>query len=98
MTKILGYNKKEIDRIYIHTTTIVTILSLIIILPIIDASLNLIWHMMMRKYTGWIPCVIQWDVYLKVVIIGIVTYSLVALQLRRQTDRVSLSDALKNVE
>ncbi len=98
MTKILGYNKKEIDRIYIHTTTIVTILSLIVSLPLIDVALNWIWHQMMSEFTGWIPCVIQWDIYLKVVVIGIVTYALVVLLLRRQTDRVSLSDALKNVE
>ncbi len=98
MTKILGYNKKEIDRIYIHTTTIVTILSLIISLPIIREALNLIWHLMMSRFTGWIPCVIKWDVYLKVVVIGIVTYYLVVLLLRRQTDKVSLSEALKNVE
>lgn len=98
MTKIIGYNKKEINRIYIHTTTIVTIISLLVSLPLIDLSLGWIWHAMMSGFTGWIPCVIQWDVYLKVVVIGIVTYAVVALFLRRQTDKVSLSDALKNVE
>lgn len=98
MAKILGYNKGEINRIYIHTTTIVTIVSLIIILPIINILLSLVWHTMMSRFTGWIPCVVQWNVYLKVVIIGIVTYALVALLLMRQTNKVPLADALKNVE
>ncbi|MCM1529744.1 MAG: ABC transporter permease [Alistipes sp.] len=98
MTKILGYNKKEIDRIYIHTTTIVTILSLIISLPIVDSALNLIWHGMMSEYTGWIPFFVQWYVYLRVVIIGILTYAVVAVLLRRQINKIPLSDALKNVE
>lgn len=98
MTKILGYHKKEINRIYIHTTTIVTIISLILSLPIINALLNVLWHIMMQRYTGWIPCVVQWDVYLKVVVIGVVTYALVALLLMRQTNKVPLADALKNVE
>lgn len=98
MTKILGYNKKEIDRIYIHTTSIVTIISLIASLPVINVSLNRIWHMMMLEYTGWIPCVIQWTVYLRVVVIGIITYAVVALLLMRQTNKVPLADALKNAE
>ncbi len=98
IVKILGYEKREINRIYIHTTTIVTIASLIAVLPIIHVLLNLVWHMMMQEYTGWIPCVVNWSVYLKVVIIGIVTYAVVAALLMRQTNKIPLSDALKNVE
>lgn len=98
MTKILGYSKKEIDRIYIHTTSIVTVISLILSLPLVAVLLNWIWHMMMLEYTGWIPCVIPWTVYLRVVVIGILTYAVVALLLRRQINSVPMSDALKNVE
>lgn len=98
ITKILGYQKKEINRIYIHTTTIVTIISLIAVLPIIYILLNWVWHIMMTRFTGWIPCVVQWDVYLKVIIIGIVTYAVVAVLLMRKTNKIPLGDALKNVE
>ncbi|MGN1133416.1 MAG: FtsX-like permease family protein [Oscillospiraceae bacterium] len=98
MTKILGYNKKEINSLYIHTTTIVTIVSLIAVLPIISIFLNYVWHVMMMEFTGWIPCVIEWNVYLKVIIIGIVTYFFVALMLMRKTNKIPLEDALKNAE
>ena len=98
ITKILGYQKKEINQIYIHTTTIVTIVSLIAVLPIIYVLLNWVWHIMMTRFTGWIPCVVQWDVYLKVIIIGIVTYAVVAVLLMRKTNKIPLGDALKNVE
>lgn len=98
ITKILGYEKREINRIYIHTTTIVTIISLIAVLPVIHVLLDLVWHMMMQEYTGWIPCVVNWSVYAKVIIIGIATYAVVAALLMRQTNKISLSDALKNVE
>lgn len=98
IAKILGYEKREINRIYIHTTTIVTIISLIAVLPIIHTLLSLVWHMMMQEYTGWIPCVVNWSVYVKVVIIGIITYAVVAALLMRQTNKIPLSDALKNVE
>lgn len=98
IAKILGYEKREINRIYIHTTTIVTIFSLIAVLPIIHLLLNWVWHAMMSGYTGWIPCVVQWSTYCKVVVAGIVTYALVAALLMRQTRKVPLADALKNVE
>lgn len=98
IAKILGYEKREINRIYIHTTTIVTIVSLLAILPIIHVLLNLVWHMMMQEYTGWIPCVVNWSVYFKVVVIGIITYAVVAALLMRQINKIPLSDALKNVE
>jgi putative ABC transport system permease protein len=52
----------------------------------------------MGEYTGWIPLVIKWSVYAKVVIMGIVTYAVVALMLMRKTDKIPMSDALKNVE
>ena len=98
IAKILGYEKREIDRLYIHTTTIVTIVSLLVVLPIIHMLLSLVWHMMMQEYTGWIPCVVNGSVYFKVVIIGIITYAAVAALLMRQTNKIPLSDALKNVE
>ena len=98
LAKILGYEKWEINKIYIHTTTIVTIVSLIAVLPIIHLLLNWVWHTMMAGYTGWIPCVVQWSTYFKVVVIGIITYAVVAALLMRQTRKVPLADALKNVE
>lgn len=98
IAKILGYEKREINRIYIHTTTIVTIVSLVAVLPIIHVLLNMVWHMMMLEYTGWIPCVVQGSTYCKVVVIGIITYAVVAALLMRQTNKIPLSDALKNVE
>lgn len=98
IAKILGYEKREINRIYIHTTTIVTIVSLIAVLPIIHLLLNWVWHAMMSGYTGWIPCVVQWSTYCKVVAAGIITYAVVAAMLMRQTNKIPLADALKNVE
>ena len=98
VTKILGYNNHEINKVYIHTTTAVTILSLILVLPFIDMLITVIWHAMMQEYTGWIPCYIPMSVYLKVIVIGVVTYAVVALLLMRQTNKVPLEEALKNVE
>ena len=75
-----------------------TIISLIAVLPIINVILNWVWHIMMSRFTGWIPCVVQWTVYFKVIVIGIVTYAVVAALLMRKTNKIPMSDALKNVE
>ncbi|MGN0482498.1 MAG: FtsX-like permease family protein, partial [Lachnospiraceae bacterium] len=77
ITKILGYEKKEINSIYIHTTTIVTIVSLVLVIPLVSVALNLVWHLMMQTYSGWLPCVISNTVYLKVIVTGVVTYAIV---------------------
>ena len=45
-----------------------------------------------------IPCVVQGSMYCKVVVIGIITYAVVAALLMRQTKKIPLADALKNVE
>ena len=68
------------------------------VLPLINVLLDKVWHIMMMQFTGWIPCVVQWTVYLKVVVIGIVTYAVVAALLMRKTNKIPLGDALKNVE
>ena len=68
------------------------------VLPLINVLLDKVWHIMMMQFTGWIPCVAQWTVYLKVVVIGIVTYAVVAALLMHKTNRIPLGDALKNVE
>lgn len=98
MTKILGYSKREINGIYIHTTTIVTIVSLLVALPIVVKLMDYVWHAMMVNYSGWIPCTTSPDIFVKVLVIGIVSYALCALLLTRQTNKVPLEEALKNVE
>lgn len=98
MAKILGYSKREINGVYIHTTSIVTIISLIIGLPIVGKLVGVLWHVMMVNYSGWIPYEISGDVYIKTFITGLLSYVLCALLLTRQTQKVNLEEALKNVE
>jgi putative ABC transport system permease protein len=52
----------------------------------------------MLEYIGYIPLYIEWTVYAKVVIIGIITYAVVAILLMKKTDKIPMTDALKNVE
>ena len=98
MTKILGYKNNEINSLYIHTTSIVAILSLIISLPLVDKAMDFVWRMMMTDYTGWLPYKGPMSVFVQTFVIGLVTYIIVALLLSRKAKKVPLDEALKNVE
>lgn len=98
IAKILGYNKREISGVYIRATTIVTVLSLIITVPVVDAALKAAWRALMMSYSGWMNMEVPALVYLETILLGIVTYSLVALLLARKADKIHMDEALKNVE
>lgn len=98
VAKILGYNKREISGIYIRATTVVTILSLIISIPVVDIALKAMWRALMMEYSGWMNMNVPLMVYAETIALGVVTYALVALALKRKAGKVPMDEALKNVE
>lgn len=98
MTKILGYNHKEINSLYIHSTTIVTLLSIILTLPLCNAILKYVCIAVFSDYSGWLAYYMPPSTYLKVAIMGVVSYAVVAFLLMKKVRKIPMSDALKNVE
>ena len=98
MTKILGYNKREIGGIYIHTTTIVTLVSIVACIPITSWALDKIWRLMMMQYSGWIAPDIPFSAYLTTIAIASVSYLVTAFCLKSRINKIPLDEALKNVE
>ena len=98
IAKILGYNKREISGIYIRATTVVTVLSLLISLPVVDVALKAAWRALMMEYSGWMNMDVPITVYAETIALGVVTYALVALALKRKAGKVPMDEALKNVE
>ncbi len=99
MTKILGYSDKEIRRLYIHSTTIVVILCLLLSLPLVSIVLAAIWEAMMSSMmSGWLPFVLPPSVILKMILIGVLSYSVIAIFEFRKIRKVPMTLALKNVE
>lgn len=98
MTKILGYTDGEINSLYIHTTTIVTILSLILTIPFVDYVLGIIFRIVFMDYSGYFAYDISPMVLIKTGLWGIVAYILVALILNRKVKKIPLAEALKTVE
>lgn len=99
MVKILGYNDREISRLYVISTTLVVVFCLLVSLPIEGTVMKNLFRIIMRQsMTGWIPCTIGAAVYIKMILIGILTYAVVAAFEYRKIRKVPMDAALKNVE
>ena len=98
MTKILGYRNSEINGIYIATTAIVTVVTLLVTIPLSDYLLGQMFVFFMRDYPGWLPYRTFISVYAKTALIGVGSFALIALALTRRIKNVPLADALKNTD
>ena len=99
MAKILGYTNGEISRLYILSTTIMVIISLLVSLPLVyHALINIFYIMMLESFTGWLPLYIPNRVYAEMFILGLATYAIVAALEYRKIRKVPMDEALKNVE
>ena len=98
VTKILGYEPREISGIYIRTTTIVTILSFLLCIPLESVALDALWRGMMMQYPGWLAPDIPLSAYVKTIGMGVVTYLVTTLLLKRKINKVPMDEALKNTE
>ncbi|MBR4554735.1 MAG: ABC transporter permease [Ruminococcus sp.] len=98
MVKILGYTNSEINSLYVHTTTIVTALSLVLTIPLADRLIALIFKIVFKNYSGYFPYKASPVIMLETFIIGAVSYALIALLLNRRVKATPLAEVLKNVE
>lgn len=98
MTKILGYQNSEINGIYIMTTSIVVVLSMLLTIPITNIALKQVCEYFFKTYPGWLPYYVVPSVFIKMAIMGIVSYAVIAFFQTRKVKKVPLADALKNVE
>jgi len=99
MAKILGYSGTEIARLYILPTSIMVLLSMLVALPINTEAITVIWHTMLRqKMKGWLPVWLDTGVFVKMLILGIVAYGVVAIIELSKIKKVPMDLALKNVE
>lgn len=99
MTKILGYNNKEISRLYITSTTVVVILFLLISMPLESILLEFIFKVfVMTSISGWIPYWLDPWIYVKIFVLGLATYLVVAFLEYKKIQGIPLDTVLKNRE
>ena len=99
MTKILGYSRGEIARLYILPTTIMVVLCVLVSIPITSYEIGIIWKVMMSSMmTGWLPYWVPKQAYGQMIGSGLLCYLVVAVLELRRISRVPMDMALKNVE
>ena len=99
MTKILGYSDREISSLYLLSTTIMVVVFLLLSFPIETVLMNALFRgIMISSISGWIPLYINPVLYVKMFLLGFVTYLLVALTEYRRIKKVPMDQALKNIE
>jgi putative ABC transport system permease protein len=99
MSKILGYSDLEISRLYILSTSFVVLFSLFTTLPLVYLLYKMIYRpMMIEMMSGWIPLLFNKIIYLKILILGISTYVIIAYFEYQKIRKIPKEEALKNVE
>lgn len=79
-------------------TTWVVVISILLSIIISKEIIEVIYFEMMKDYTGWLSLYIAPKVYVEMLVLGIVSYGLVAILQFRKIKKVPMDEALKNVE
>lgn len=98
MVKILGYTSKEIQKMYVHATTIVILISTLLSFRITTWILSYAFKIVFEEYTGWLPFYVEGSVYIKMFIMTVISYLFVMMIQMRKIKKIPMDEALKNVE
>lgn len=98
MVKILGYNNGEISRLYLIATTWAVVISTLLNMYIATVVIDGIYFEMMKDYPGWLTLYIGPATYVKMFVMIIAAYIVVALLQFRKIKKIPMDEALKNVE
>lgn len=98
MVKIMGYENREISKLYGRATTFVVVLSLAITLPVAQEVIKVIYFVMLQRMSGWLPFYVAPDIYWKAFLLGLCAYALIQPVIMRKIKKVPMEEALKNGE
>ena len=93
--KILGYTNREISGLYNTSTAVAVVLCLLISLPVDYKLLQVVYQLMMQKFSGWLTFYVKPSLFPEMFLIGIVIYAIISLALNRKIRKVPMDEALK---
>ncbi len=96
--KVFGYEENEIRKLYLTSTTLVVITSLLVTLPLVKITMYKCFELVLIKISGYIPIYVPTYLYLKIVLIGLISYFAINYLHVKRINRIEMSDALKNKE
>ncbi len=96
--KVLGYNSKEIKRLYLRGTAIAVIIMLMAVMPLDKFTFDFIMDYAMGKIEGYLEVFIPLNIYITVILIGIITYFIINKFHIKKIDKIPMENALKDRE
>ena len=98
MVKILGYFNREISRLYVTSTTIVVVISVIINIMLSVVIMNWLFRVFMEQMSGWISCYYAPYVFVLMFVLNVGVYALISVFMMYKIKKIPMDEALKNVE
>lgn len=98
MTKILGYDNREIASLYLVSTSIVVVISDIISVVLGAKVMDIVWRIMLQTFSGWFSFHMTPVGYVKMFVFVLIGYLIVTVFDFRRIKRIPMDMALKNVE
>lgn len=98
MTKILGYENREISGLYLLSTTFVVLLADAVSVFLGVLVMKRAWQIMLSTYSGWFDFRLLPSGYLKMFAFVLAGYLIVMVLDFRRIKRIPMEEALKSVE
>lgn len=98
MTKILGYENREIASLYLLSTTIVMILIDVLTVAVGVWVMNFAWKEILMTYSGWFSFHMETISYVKMFAFVLIGYVIVMILDFQRIKKIPMDQALKNVE
>lgn len=99
MVKILGYDGREIGKLYLSSTTIMVAVVTVIDILLSYVSLKVIYRAMLTEMlSGWLPIYMAPWIFPLMFVLSFACYLVIALMQMKKIKRIPMDEALKNVE
>lgn len=99
MVKILGYDTKEISKLYLSSTTIMVAVVTVIDILLSYLSINVIYRaMLIEMLSGWMPIYMAPWIFPLMFVLSFACYLVISLMQMKRIGKIPMDEALKNVE
>ena len=98
MTKILGYENREIASLYLLSTTIVMLVIDVLTVAVSVWVMNFAWKEILMTYSGWFSFHMETISYVKMFAFVLIGYVIVMILDFQRIKKIPMDQALKNVE
>ena len=98
LMKVFGYEETEIRKLYLTSTTVVVMISLIVSIPLVYITMQFCFEAVLAKVSSYIPIYIPWYSYGEILLIGFGTYLIINFFHKKKVDHITMAEALKSGE